>query len=259
MKIIMVSGCPYEDFEGQILNLDVELGEGEVVSLNSMISIEMMDDSFLQTEVLIINPKRAGDYSVISDKAKEYGMSKKMISSVKGPCNATLVVKDVPYHEVKTDQEINSRRILEEMNNKVCLSPFKELNEGDKSIYDFVRDGYSVPDKVIAYLRIKEPYMMSPGVYDHPFKTGTQLLGPYLYTDGYYYWDRDLWKYVIKYHVTLPQEFIDYVMSNDVDPFFESYIDKSDLWTETIKKMKKKQGILCLLPQDSGDKELSDF
>ena len=47
MKIISVSGCPYEDYEGQILNLRIELDEGEEITLNDTVSIEMMDDTFL--------------------------------------------------------------------------------------------------------------------------------------------------------------------------------------------------------------------
>ena len=46
-----------------------------------------------------------------------------------------IVVKDVPYHEVKTDEEIARRKFLEEQKKMKCLSPFKELHFGDKSIY----------------------------------------------------------------------------------------------------------------------------
>lgn len=85
------------------------------------------------------------------------------------------------------------------------------------------------------------------------------MLGPYWYTDWKYFWDRDLWKYVVKYNVTLPEEFVNYVMSGAGDAFFEEYIDKSDSWSGTIKQWKKKNGMLCLLPDDAGDKELSEF
>lgn len=72
------------------------------------------------------------------------------------------------------------------MENKmpIILTPYKELKFGELSIYDFVQEGYTVPKKVIACLQTKKPYIMSPGIYNHPFKEGKSLLGPYLYTDG---------------------------------------------------------------------------
>jgi len=119
--------------------------------------------------------------------------------------------------------------------------------------------GYSVPYKVIAYLRTTKPYMMCPGIYEHPFKPGKELLGPYFYTDGKYFWDRDMWKYVVKYHVTLPEDFIDYIMSGAGDDFLESFYSHPDSWSGTIKKWKNEERGLCLLPDDTGNIDLSDF
>lgn len=96
---------------------------------------------------------------------------------------------------------------------KISISPFKEINCGSESIYDYVKAGYTVPDKVIAYLRTKSPHLVCPGVYEHPFMKGKTVPGPYLCTDNHYLWERNTWEYVVKYHVTLPQEFIDHVMS----------------------------------------------
>ena len=72
-----------------------------------------------------------------------------------------------------------------------------------------------------------------------------------MYTDGKYHWDRDTWKYVVKYHVTLPQEFIDHVMSEEGAAFIERFIDQSDSWSDTIKKLKKRQAfyVCCLIMQ----------
>ena len=50
MKITSVSGCPYEDNEGEVLNLDVELSENEEISLGDMIDIEMMDEKYLEAK-----------------------------------------------------------------------------------------------------------------------------------------------------------------------------------------------------------------
>lgn len=265
MKILSVAGSPYEDNDGEVLNLHVRLDENEIIVVGQMIGIEMMDDSIHETEVKIIEPRYAGDYQAVSRKiaakvaSGEYGTSKKQKKQIQGPCVTDLVVMNVPYHEVKTDEEINARKMIAEMRKKVCVSPFKEIRCGKESIYDYVKDGYTVPDKVIAYLRTTEPYLMSPGIYEHPFKPGTRLLGPYMYTDGHYYWDRDTWKYVVKYHVTLPQEFIDHVMSEEGSAFIEQCIENSDSWSNAIKSWKKKQGFACFLPDNAGDKDLEDF
>ena len=33
----------------------------------------------------------------------------------------------------------------------LCITPYKELRAGDKSIYDYIKDGDTVNEKVIAY------------------------------------------------------------------------------------------------------------
>ena len=116
-----------------------------------------------------------------------------------------------------------------------------------------------MPDRVIAYLRTTNPFIMSPGIYEHPFRAGESLLDPYTYTDGKYYWDRDTWKYVLKYHVTLPQEFVDYVMSDEGNAFIEQFIDESDSWSNKIKQLKMRKGSMCFLPDDAGEIDLKDF
>lgn len=262
MKVLSVSGCPYEDHEGEVLNLHVQLEDGEIVTKGSDIKIQMMDDSFIEREVKIINPKKAGDYAEVSEKIKNSGNkpSKRVVNEVKGKCICDLVVLNVKYHEVKTDEEIRIRRFMEELQKMVCITPYKEICCGDESIYRNVEDGYLVPDKVIAYLRIGKPYMMSPGIYVHPFKKDVNLLGPYMYTDGHFYWDRDTWKYVVKYGLKLPQTFIDHVMSEEGTQFLESCkADKNDngSWSDVIKDWKKEPG--CWLPDNAGDKELEDF
>ncbi len=265
MKISFVSGCPYEDYEGQILNLCVVLSESEELRIGETISIEMMDETFLEREVLLINPKCAGDYSVISKKAQlkvqsgEYGISSKHTEDVKGPCSAEIVVTDVPYHDIKTDERVTAAAKRGKEEKKKCLSPFKELKCGDKSIYDHVKEGYAVPNKVITYLRTTNPFVVSPGIYTHPFKPDMRLLGPYLYTDGKYFWDRDLWKYVVKYHVVLPEEFVDYVMSGKGDRFLE-YMSASDLsWGKAFDDWDKDPHTHVYMPRDAGDIDIKDF
>lgn len=259
MKITSVAGSPYGDYEDQILILFVKLDEGEVVHVGDMISIEMMDDTFWEREVKIIDPKCISDFGVISEQASAYGKSKKTVMKAEGPCDAEFVVLDVPYHEVKTEEEIMAREAMSMWENKICLTPYKELDLGEESIYDHVQDGYTVPLRVITYLQTTEPFFMSPGIYDHPFKSGCRLLGPYTYTDGKYYWDRDAWKYVVKYHVTLPQEFIDHVMSEDGEAYLDQLTKENNSWAKSIEDLKNRSNTICLLPDDAGDIALENF
>ncbi|MCM1541058.1 MAG: hypothetical protein NC121_07340 [Blautia sp.] len=263
MEILYVRGCPYEDNEGEVLNLHVRLEEGETLAEGGNIRIEMMDDSVIEREIKIINPKWAGDYAPVSKEAKQWKQSGETLKEIKGPGEWDVVVMNVPYHEVKTPEEIRQRAAMDdfmaEMDGKVCISPFREIECGGESIYDHVKEGYSVPDKVIAYLQTKELLTMSLGLYEHPFKPGKDLTGPYWYTDGHYFWDRDTWKYVLKYHVTLPQEFIDHVMSDAGTAFLKEQTGKDDSWAARVREWKGQENTLCLLPEDAGNLELEDF
>ncbi len=85
MEILYVRGCPYEDTEGEVLNLHIRLDEGDVLTEGKNIRIEMMDDSVIKREVKIINPMRAGDYAAVSEKAKQWKPSGKTLKEIKGP------------------------------------------------------------------------------------------------------------------------------------------------------------------------------
>lgn len=142
---------------------------------------------------------------------------------------------------------------------KINITPFKEIKGGELSIYDYVEEGYTVPEKVIEYLQTREPQLMSPGVYPHPFKEGKTLLGPYSYGDGKYCWDRDTWKYVLKYHVKLPQDFIEHVMSEEGTAFLEKARKNMDTWYQLIEKLEGEKGHMNFLPKDAGDISLEEF
>ena len=263
MKILSVTGSPYEDNEGEVVNLNIRLEEGEVLTQGGNIAIEMMDDSFIDREVKIINPRSAGDYAAVCEAAKQWKQSGKTLTEIKGPCDCVIVVMNVECHEVKSDEEIQNRQAIEEflkeLNQMVCISPYKEIRCGEESIYDNIEEGYTIPDKVIAYLRTTKPYTMSLGIYEHPFKKGVTLSGPYMYTDGYYFWDRDTWKYVVKYGLKLPQEFIEHVMSEAGTRFLESCVEEGESWSSVIQEWKKGQGACCFLPDHAGDVELEEF
>ena len=156
-----------------------------------------------------------------------------------------------------------SREIREKIAKMICLTPYKELNGGEESIFDHVKEGYKVPDKVIAYLRTKKPFLMSPGIYNNPFKESMRLYGPYLYTDDTYYWDRDTWKYIVKYGLELPQEFIDHVMSEAGTEFIDKQIKENESWSKVLKEWKEnKKNILVLVDpngEEDDDDSIDDF
>ena len=133
----------------------------------------------------------------------------------------------------------------------ISLTPFKELKQGEESIYDYIDEAFVVPDKVLLYLQGGHNHVMSPGIYDHPFKKGETLLGPYIYTDDKYVWDRDTWKYVKKYHLRLPEEFIEYVMAKDP----KEIVDNRESWNKKFKEW----GVNSFLPENGGDVKLDDF
>ena len=141
----------------------------------------------------------------------------------------------------------------------ICLTPFKELCQGRKSIYDYIDPEYEVPEKVVLYLKTTKPYLMSPGIYSHPFKPEEKLLGPYLYTDGHYSWDRDTWKYVVKYGLKLPQDFIDHVMTDEGTEFIKEQMKSNDSWSSTIQGWEEKDGFRSFLPKDTDDNDISEF
>ena len=66
-------------------------------------------------------------------------------------------------------------------------------------------------------------------------------------------------KYVLKYKVQLPQEFIDHVMSDAGKAYIENFYRHPDSWSETITAWKNQENGMCLLPDDAGNRELDDF
>lgn len=147
---------------------------------------------------------------------------------------------------------------MDENDEMICLTPYKELIQGEECIYDHIREGYQVPEKVIVYLMTTKPYVMSPGIYKHPFKEGGELCGPYIYTDGRYCWDRDTWKYVMKYGLTLPQDFIDHVMSDEGTRFLEEQGILQESWDKKIAEWET-DGLVSFLPNNAGSVDVEDF
>lgn len=218
MKITDVFGCPYEDNEGEVANLRVQLDNGESLSKGGLIKIEMMDDTFIEREVKMINPKFAGDYAEVSEKTRQAGWkrSENPITEITGACMCDIVVIDVPHHEVKTDYEIKRREMIQERESRCCLTPYREIHAGYDSIYDHVKEGYYVPDKVLEYLKTENVYLTGAGIYKHPFEPEITMFGPTMYSDGYYYWDSNTAEYVSRYGLVLLEEFVSYVMNKTI-------------------------------------------
>ena len=72
------------------------------------------------------------------------------------------------------------------------------------------------------------------------------------------YWDRDTWKYVIKYGLKLSEDFIAHVMSEEGETFLQS-VSGEDSWQERLQDLKQQKNTLCLLPDDAGDISLEEF
>lgn len=70
---------------------------------------------------------------------------------------------------------------------------------------------------------------------------------------------RDAWKYVLKYHVKLPQDFIEHVMSDEGTAFLEKARQNKDSWYQQVEEIEEGNSHINLLPRDGGDVSLEDF
>lgn len=230
--------------------ISIRLEAGESLAVGDEINIEMIDETHIIRKILSIR-----QWHLLENSKRGKWIT---VDSIEGNCCGEVTVEHVPSGRIQTTS-MPSHKERKRLRSMICLTPYKEIHGGKLSIYDFVEVGYTVPDKVIAYLKTTKPFVMSPGIYDHPFIKGKRLLGPYKYTDDIYYWDRDTWKYVVKYGLKLEEKFIDHVMSDEGTKFIEEYIDNSESWSNTIKQWKKDGGFLCFLPDDAGNNELEEF
>lgn len=148
--------------------------EGERISVGDSVQIELTDESF--TEKTIVSMRR-WCYPKGAKRGKW-----KHVNYIENGENAEATIENIRSSTIQTTS-VPSHVERKKWTRMICLTPFKEIHGGNESIYDYVEKGYSVPDKVIAYLRTAKPFLASPGIYEHPFKEGVTLLGPYLYTD----------------------------------------------------------------------------
>jgi hypothetical protein len=95
---------------------------------------------------------------------------------------------------------------------------FRELSHGDAdgpSLAESMRDAPGADDdSIVEYLNEGVPFILSPGpvfdVMDGEGPVGTASI----LTDGEWAWPDDLAAYVEKYHVRLPDEFVQHARAN---------------------------------------------
>jgi len=228
--------------------LSIRLGPDEVLNIDDEISIQLMDRSFEKRQIISMRKWKQG-----TKRGRWLE-----VSSLSGGESGEIEIAGIASNRIYTTSHPSFDE-MDRMAKIINITPFKELRSGKMSIYDYVEPGYQVPGVVIAYLQTTKPYLMSPGIYEHPFKPGHRLLGPYRYTDDKFCWDRDTWKYVVKYGLTLPQEFIDHVLSPAGIQFLEEFKRTNPSWESVIRSWTDQPGMLCLLPDNAGNKDLENF
>lgn len=245
MEITFSAISAYDDSH-HILTIKTE--NGETIRKGQTIVVQLIDESFVECEIASMR-KWNPNFS------KKRGKWIEVDSVSNGEtCEVDIygLIGNVQTTSIPSPEEM---RRLDAMIN---VMPYKEIQGGEESIYDHIDESYAVPEKVIAYLKTTQPHMVCMGVYKHPFKD-KDLPGPYWYTDGEYYWDRDAWKYVVKYHLTLPQAFVDKVMSEEGTAFLEKCMESDESWAKNIQSLNTRPNTLCLMPDNAGDIELEDF
>lgn len=248
MEITFAATPSWED---DISILSIKTEEDESIYVGQKINIELIDGSFVEKEIDSME-------MLVCSKDSKRGKWKK-VDKIENGESAEVTIKDLFSGDVQTTS-MPSREKQEKIDKMICLTPYKELKSGEESIFDHVKEGYKVPDKVIAYLRTRKPFSMSSDIYNNLFKESMRLCGPYLYTDDIYYWDRDTWKYVVKYGLELSQEFIDHVMSEAGTEFIDKQIKENESWSKVLKEWKEnRKNILVLVDPNEDDDPLDDF
>ena len=205
--------------------LIIKAEENETICVGQMISIELTNESVVDRKIISMRRwfcSEGGKPGYFKD-----------VDYIKDGETAYIIVDNLESNIVHTTTDMPSCEQWQEIDNMICITPYKELSCGEESIYDHTRKGYQVPDKVITYLKTEHCLCVCMGVYDHPFKEGVSISGPYIYADDKYYWDREAWKYVVEYGLELPKEFIDHVMSEEGTKFIKQHMVENESWSET--------------------------
>ena len=232
--------------------LTIKADKGETIRVGQKISIMVIDEGWVEhiVEHEIASMRK---WELKPNRKRGNWISVESVSDGQS-CEADVYGIEGRVQTANMPSPAEMRRLAAMIN----VMPYKEINGGEESIYDHIDENFTVPEKVIAYLQTTQPHLVCMGLYKHPFKD-MQLCGPYWYTDGEYYWDRDAWKYVVKYHVTLPQNFIDKVMSDEGTAFLEKCAESDESWSKRIKELKESPATLCLMPENAGDFSLDEF
>ncbi len=97
---------------------------------------------------------------------------------------------------------------------------YREMSSGretDDSIFDNVdKQGNDMILKICKYLESGILIVISPGGVEDIIDSNNGIIAtPSLYTDGKWIWPEELSYYVKNYKLKLPQEFVNYMISND--------------------------------------------
>lgn len=76
---------------------------------------------------------------------------------------------------------------------------------------------------------------------------------------GRFWWDRNRWKYATKYHVMLPQEFVEYVILGTGDKLLESHATDTSSWSDRIEEHCRNTPHGNFLLKSAGNLDLKDF
>ena len=254
MKIISDVVSAY-DYSHHILKIEAD--KGETIRVGQKISIMILDEDTMER---IEEHEIASMHKWVLQPDEKHGDWIDVESVSNGEdCKVEIYGIDGRVQTADMPSPAEQRAELERLAAMINVTPYKEINHGvGESIYDHIDENFTVPEKVILYLQTTQPHFLPLGLYKHPFKD-MKLCGPYSYTDGEYYWDRDTWKYIVKYHVTIPQNFIDKVMSDEGTAFLEKYAENNEEWRKRIKELKENPETLYLVPKKPGDYSLDEF
>lgn len=111
------------------------------------------------------------------------------------------------------------------------LSEDPEEREGLPSMIEFISESPQEQEQeIVAYLR-NAVCVGARGCYvdDILDPSCKDVLVPHLYTDGVYLWRLDIAHYVEKYHLRLPQDFIQHMARRNWQPPARDQVDVSSL------------------------------
>jgi hypothetical protein len=148
--------------------LSITAGKNETIAVGQIIKIKLIDETIVERQIVSM------ERWVQPEEAKKGKF--KNVDSISNGESAEATVDDLDSCYVQTSS-MPSAEERREWSKRIFLTSFKEINGGNESIFDHIREGYTVPGRVIAYLMMGKLFLMSPGAYEHPFIKGKKSVG----------------------------------------------------------------------------------